>query len=196
MTSYKRACSVATQVVVVTILFILSVSLLAIGANLYHAPSMDTTLPLNLVETKCNVSGTVEIWQCNDGSWMPVWHSGTVLISSYERWPTEEEARALSLVPAKNATYDCLCSPTLLPITRECTAWNSCSLNVRLTRVQQWTGWILKYGGSGGIAIGSIILVPVVLWALLVLITKGYLAWCCAGTVKDSGIFVIEADED
>jgi len=175
---YRNCCFYGTWWTTVVGVFILTVTLLAAGALLYQQNNKSNTMPLLMVPTECTLI-SYQIFECNDGTWITTYNEGRVVESPFSSRPTQELAHLSALSYPLNASYPCLCNIHLERIKPECDAWNACVLNVNLTRHLQLTGGTYKYGGDVLVAIGSILLVALVIASILMMIVKGWFSCCC-----------------
>lgn len=192
---YRACCFYGTWYSTAVAVFILTVTLLVGGVELYKHNNRENTMPLNMVPTICSLQ-SVRAYECGDGTWIAIYNEGRVVESPFASRPTKELALLSSLAYPVNASYPCMCNIALETIQPRCDAWNACVLNVNLTRHLQITGGTYKYGGDILVAIGSILLVALVTATILMMIMRGWFACCCRDKNGKFATFVLVGEED
>lgn len=192
---YRSCCFYASWTIVASICFILCVTLLVGGTELYR--HREQTMSFSMAPSVCHLQ-SYEISECGEDQWVATYNGGRIVEHPFVARYTKELANLAAQSYPLNASYPCMCPPqTSL---KKCQIWNACTLNINLTRHLQLTGAAYTYGGDILVAIGSIILVTVVFATFLMVITREWCTECCCrGRTKrrlaEAGVFVI-GDED
>lgn len=159
---------VLTLIGVYSILFIFSIALIAVGANQYV--NYTHTLPIELIQNNCQLNRQ-ELIGCSDGTWVVVWN-GNIVEDVYSHKPTEDLAIRAMNNYAMNSTYPCLCNQVPKDIDLNCSLWNSCYLNINVTKSNQWAGTLFKYGSDSSLAIGILMFITLLTTSMVMCIKK------------------------
>lgn len=143
------------------ILFIFSISLIVGGATQFRRAA----LPIYLYERNCTLTNR-DIVYCPNG-YMGVWDNRAFVIDDvFSIQPTTELAE-LSIYRGNGTTYLCLCRNGPPSQFAACDVWAAqCYLNIESTRYVQMTANVFKYGSDVMIAIGSLLLTFLIVFAV------------------------------
>lgn len=145
-------------VVFTIIIFIFSIALIVGGATQFNRP----VLPLNLIQQNCTLSSHRIVVDCKPNGFFGIW-DGFILDDVFSIQPTYELAELSIYRP--NGTYPCLCTST--KSATSCNPWiANCFLNIESTRYTQMTGNVFKYGSDVMIAIGSLLLILLIIFSI------------------------------
>jgi len=150
------------------ILFIFSISLIAVGATVHN----QLIRHFNLNETTCTPT-TRRLVGCTNGNWIVVWNEN-MIEDVYATRPTKELAIANTNDYNVNQTYPCMCNlaSSITTIGIDCDTWKgACYFNMNATRNIVQTQMVYKYGSDACLSVGSLIFLAMII-VLGVLIYK------------------------
>lgn len=157
-----------------TTLLIFSISLIVAG-------SAHPGIPKHLEYQNCTIESQ-ELLSCLNGGWINTWNGGSIVENIFSVDNIQKFSDKYDL----NNTYKCLCNSIIQPIELEkCDTSNLCYLDIQTMKYVQNSEMIFKYGSDAMISIGSLILVFLFVFAIVI----------CHKNRRNNFVYILKEEE-